>query len=359
MKIVTIIGARPQFIKAAVVSKMFIRKGIDEILVHTGQHFDKNMSDIFFDEMGIPKPSYNLNISGLSHGAMTGQMLEKVEEILLKEKPDFTLVYGDTNSTLAGALASSKIHIPIIHIEAGLRSFNMRMPEEINRILTDRISSILFCPTQTAISNLKKEGFENFQARMVQSGDVMEDSALMFEKVARNRSNILDILNLRTDQYVLATIHRAENTDNDQNLKALFAGLDEINKLTPVILPLHPRTSARVNQLNIHTSVQIIEPVGYLDMTMLTSNSKLVVTDSGGLQKEAFFFNRFCITLREETEWVELVDNGYNFLAGSHKTKVSKIFMEIKGKTFKKAHNFYGGGTASEFIANYLLENYG
>lgn len=357
MKIVTIIGARPQFIKAAVVSKAFKEHNINEVLVHTGQHFDQNMSQIFFEEMGIPAPNYNLHIHGLSHGAMTGQMLEKTEEILLKEKPDFVLVYGDTNSTLAGALAAVKIHIPVIHIEAGLRSYNMQMPEEVNRILTDRISSILFCPTDTAVANLQSEGYDKINAKIVNSGDVMEDSATFFNEVAKTRSNILNQLGLKTNSYILATIHRAENTDNPDKLLGIFNALEKINKDIPVILPLHPRTANILKQKGIQTDIQIIEPVGYLDMTILTSNASMILTDSGGLQKEAFFFNRFCITLREETEWVELVDNGYNFLAGSDTEKIIQAFQTIKNREFIKKHNFYGGGKASENIANYLVKN--
>lgn len=355
MKIITIIGARPQFIKAAVVSKQLKIKGIQEILIHTGQHFDQNMSEIFFDEMGIPRPDYNLSIHGLSHGAMTGRMLEGIEDILLKEKPDYVMVYGDTNSTLAGALAAVKIHIPVIHIEAGLRSFNMRMPEEVNRILTDRISSILFCPTDTAMHNLDQEGFENNKVKIVNSGDVMEDSALFFNKVAVGKSEILKTLGIAENEYVLATIHRAENTDDPQRLKNIFEGLETINKSKKVVLPLHPRTANILKSSGIETSITIIEPVGYLDMTILTSHAAMVLTDSGGLQKEAFFFNRFCITLREETEWVELVNNGYNYLAGSDTGKMVEIYNTLKDRKFEKKHNFYGGGTASENIANYLV----
>lgn len=355
MKIVTIIGARPQFIKAAVVSKQLKLKNIDEILIHTGQHFDKNMSDIFFEEMGISQPHYNLNIHGLSHGAMTGQMLEKIEKILLDEKPDYVMVYGDTNSTLAGSLAAVKIHIPVIHIEAGLRSYNMQMPEEVNRILTDRISSILFCPTDTAIANLQSEGYGNLNAQIVNSGDVMEDSATFFNEVAKTRSTILNQLNLQNRSYVLATIHRAENTDQPERLLGIFNALEKINSEIPVVLPLHPRTSNILKQKGVQTKIQIIEPVGYLDMTMLTSNAALVMTDSGGLQKEAFFFDRYCITLREETEWVELVEHGYNFLAGSNTERILNTFDQIKNKEFVKKHHFYGGGKASENIANFLI----
>lgn len=354
MKIVTILGARPQFIKASVVSKQLSLNHISEILVHTGQHFDKNMSDIFFEEMQIPKPAYNLNIHGLSHGAMTGQMLEKTEDLLNLEKPDYVMVYGDTNSTLAGALAAVKMHIPVIHVEAGLRSFNLHMPEEVNRILTDRISKILFCPTDTAMQNLQKEGFAQFGVEISKSGDVMEDSAIHFNRIAQDKSRILDTLGLKPGAFVLATIHRAENTDNPEKLRAIFEALDDINTIKTVVLPLHPRTSNLLAKYGITTQVRIIEPIGYLDMTMLTSNAGLILTDSGGLQKEAFFFDKYCITLREETEWVELVNNGYNFLAGSDALKIRETFHKVNGLTFDKRHQFYGGGNASKNIAAYL-----
>jgi len=355
LKIITIIGARPQFIKASVVSNSFRENNIDEILVHTGQHFDKNMSDIFFEEMNIPKPHFNLDIHGMSHGAMTGQMLEKIEGILITEKPDYVMVYGDTNSTLAGALAAVKIHIPVIHVEAGLRSFNMDMPEEVNRILTDRISKILFCPTDTAIKNLENEGFSNHNIEIVKCGDVMEDSALHFNKIAQKKSKILQDLELKPEEYVLATIHRAENTDDEKKLTEIFKSLDEINLKSKVVLPLHPRTANTIKKLGIKTNITIIDPLGYLDMTILTSNSKLILTDSGGLQKEAFFFSKFCITLRNETEWVELVENGYNYLVGSKYDKIIQTFNLLKDRTFSKQHNFYGGGTASQKISDYLL----
>lgn len=355
MKIITILGARPQFIKSSVVSKKFKEYGIQELVVHTGQHFDKNMSDVFFDEMGIDKPKYNLNIHGMSHGAMTGQMLEKLEEILLNEKPDYVLVYGDTNSTLAGALAASKIQIPVIHIEAGLRSFNMKMPEEINRILTDRISSILFCPTDDALKNLKNEGLNNSNTQIVKCGDVMEDSAIMFKELALKKPSILNQLYLTPDEYILATIHRAENTDDPLKLKSILDGLNHINNNIPIVLPLHPRTAKIIKSLEIKSNLKIIDPIGYLDMTILSSNAKLIMTDSGGLQKEAFFFNKYCITLREETEWIELVENGYNFLAGSDAEKIKETFNFLKNKKFSKQHNFYGGGNAAQKIADYLL----
>ena len=357
MKIITVIGARPQFIKASVVSRAFAQRGIQEIIIHTGQHFDANMSDVFFEEMQIPKPDYNLMIHGLSHGAMTGQMLEKIEGILISEKPDYLLVYGDTNSTLAGALAAAKIHIPVIHIEAGLRSFNMNMPEEINRILTDRISSILFCPTDTAVKNLEAEGFGKHGVQIINSGDVMEDTALYYNHLAREKSHILSDLGLRPGEYVLTTIHRAENTDREENLREIIEGLEAINRELRVVLPLHPRTRATLAKWGIHPAIMLTDPVGYLDMTVLTSSAALVMTDSGGLQKEAFFFNKYCITMREETEWVELTDNGYNFLSGCDRKKMLDYFNNLKNKAFHKKHNFYGGGTASSKIGDYMKQH--
>ena len=255
-RIVTIVGARPQFVKAAMVSRQLQVFGVEEIIVHTGQHFDSNMSEIFFQEMEIPKPAYQLDIHGLTHGAMTGRMLEGIEEILLKEKPDAVLVYGDTNSTLAGALAAAKLHIPLIHVEAGLRSFNMQMPEEINRIVTDRISTILFCPTDVAVNNLKREGFDNMPVQIIKNGDVMQDAALFYASKAEKKSNILNYIGLK--KFVLATIHRQENTDSPENLKNIIAGLNEINRQTPVVVPIHPRTRNILAQLNIVPKFKLI-----------------------------------------------------------------------------------------------------
>jgi len=345
MKIVTILGARPQFIKAGSVSREIAKYDeIKEIVVHTGQHFDANMSDIFFDEMKIPKPHYNLNINGLGHGAMTGQMLEKIEEVLLKEKPDWVMVYGDTNSTLAGALAASKLHIKVAHIEAGLRSFNINMPEEINRILTDRISNILFCPTQSAVENLKKEGFDNFDCKIVNSGDVMQDGAIFYKNLA-----IKPKINLQ-DSYILCTIHRAENTDNENRLREIFEALNEIGEEKQIILPLHPRTKKIIQRLKLNIkNLTIIDPVGYLEMVWLIDNCNLVMTDSGGLQKEAYFFEKQCITLRDETEWIELVDYGFNTLVGANKDKIIKVYKN-RSDFISKSLILYGNGNASKLI---------
>ena len=353
MKIITIIGARPQFIKAGAVSREIKKhKDLNEIIVHTGQHYDSNMSDIFFEQMHIPKPDYYLGIGGKSHGAMTGEMISKLEEVMLKEKTDIVMVYGDTNSTLSGSIAASKLHIPIAHIEAGLRSFNMKMPEEINRILTDRVSKWLFCPTDTAVDNLKKEGFDNFDCKIIKSGDVMQDAALFYKQYAKKPENI-EI----KDNYILSTIHRAENTDDINRLKNIFEALEEIAQDIQVILPLHPRTKKILEQNNISLkNITITEPVGYLEMVWLLDNSKMVITDSGGLQKEAFFFKKPCITLRDETEWIELVDNNFNILAGADKEKILKAYKATSNFKLEILNlNLYGGGEASERIIGTLL----
>ncbi len=359
MKILTILGARPQFIKAGSVSREIAKhKEIKEIIVHTGQHYDTNMSEIFFKEMQIPKPDYFLGIGGKSHGAMTGKMIEKIEELALKEKPDWIMVYGDTNSTLAGSIVASKLHIKLAHVEAGLRSFNMKMPEEVNRILTDRVSDILFCPTKTAVENLKKEGYPfntaNGEQKIVNVGDVMQDGALFYKQFAKKPSN----LELKTSNFILCTIHRAENTDNPKRLKAIFEALNEIAKEQQIILPLHPRTKKIIENLELKIdNLTIIEPVGYLEMIWLIDNCSLVMTDSGGLQKEAFFFNKPCITLRDETEWVELVELGVNILVGANKEKILNAYKTVSKLQINnhKSLNLYGGGKASENIVKDLI----
>jgi UDP-GlcNAc3NAcA epimerase len=354
MKILTIIGARPQFIKAGSVSREIVKHSeIQEVIVHTGQHYDANMSDIFFDEMKIPKPDYFLGIGGKTHGAMTGQMIEKIEEVALKEKPDWVMVYGDTNSTLAGAIVASKLHVKLAHIEAGLRSFNMKMPEEINRILTDRVSNILFCPTSTAVENLKKEGFEHFDCKIVNSGDVMYDGALFYRQFATKPKCTIE------ENYILCTIHRAENTDDKTRLKSIFDALNEIEEDKQIILPLHPRTKKIIQNLDIDTSnLTIIDPIGYLEMVWLIDNCELVMTDSGGLQKEAYFFEKPCITLRDETEWVELVDNGFNVLVGANREKILKAYANhSKLKAQNLNLTLYGNGDASKKIVEELLSD--
>jgi UDP-GlcNAc3NAcA epimerase len=353
-KIITVVGARPQFIKAATLNRQFKLLGIEEKIIHTGQHFDANMSEIFFDEMEIPKPAYQLDIHGVSHGAMTGRMLEGIEKILMTEKPDGVLVYGDTNSTLAGALAAAKLHIPVIHVEAGLRSFNMEMPEEINRILTDRISNALFCPTDTAVNNLMREGFDNMPVQIIKNGDVMQDAAMYYADKAQLKSDIIRKAGL--NKFVLATIHRQENTDNPENLKNIIEGLNAIHKEIPVVVPMHPRTRNILAQNYQLPDFTIIDPVGYFDMIMLLKSCEMVITDSGGVQKEAFFFAKHCITLREQTEWVELVDKGFNFLVGSDIDKLRDAFDFFRNKQSDFSIDLYGNGKAAEMAAAEIFE---
>ena len=354
LKIVTVIGARPQFIKAAALSRAFLKHNeIEEIIVHTGQHFDNNMSGVFFDEMEIPVPKYNLNINSIGHGAMTGRMLEGIEEILITEKPNLLLVYGDTNSTLAGALAAKKLHIKIIHVEAGLRSFNMNMPEEVNRILTDRIADYLFCPTTTAIKNLTDEGFNNFNCKVINSGDVMQDAAIYYAQKSAQKSKI--IKSLPFSNYILCTLHRAENTDDQKRLKCIIESLNKIHETTPIILPLHPRTKSKIKILNIEVKVKIINPIGYFDMIELLKNCSLVITDSGGLQKEAFFFKKNCVTLRDETEWVELIDNGMNMLSNIDENEIISSVHQMLTKESNFEINLYGNGKACTNICNEIL----
>lgn len=340
LKIITILGARPQFIKAAAVSAVF-KNSVNEILVHTGQHYDPNMSDVFFDELNIPKPKYHLNVGSGSHGAMTGAMLIAIEAVLVEEEPDFVMVYGDTNSTIAGALAASKMLIPVIHVEAGLRSFNKVMPEEQNRILTDHISELLFVPTQTAIENLKNEGITK-GVHLV--GDVMYDGILHFKKIAQEKSTILSTLNISEKEFILCTIHRAENTNDINRLKAIFNALNASKE--KIVLPLHPRTLKYVTDygISISENVRIIEPIGYLDMVRLESAAKKILTDSGGVQKEAFFLGVPCITMRDETEWVETVENGWNCIVGANEVKIKDAILNFNPITERK--DYFGQGDA-------------
>lgn len=353
MKICTIVGARPQFVKAAVVSRAIATaQDIQEILIHTGQHFDDNMSQVFFDEMDIPKPNYHLGVNSMSHGKMTGRMLEGIEAVFIKEKPDWVLVYGDTNSTLAGALAASKLHIPLAHVEAGLRSFNMDMPEEVNRILTDRISQTLFCPTEKAVENLKREGYQNFDCSIHQVGDVMFDAVLYYkEQLNTQQSNLPRI----PPKYILATLHRQENTSDVKRLTQLVQGLNEIHSdIIPVVLPLHPSAEARLKSHNLQLNVFTLPPVGYFDMLRLLGGASAVITDSGGLQKEAYFFGKSCVTMRDQTEWVELVHEGVNTLVGAD---IEKLVLELEKAltsvtpTYRK---LYGDGNAGEKIIQFL-----
>jgi UDP-GlcNAc3NAcA epimerase len=324
--------------------------------LHTGQHFDANMSDIFFEEMEIPAPEYQLSVSNLGHGAMTGRMLEGIEQIINSLKPNLVLVYGDTNSTLAGALAAAKLHIPVAHVEAGLRSFNMEMPEEINRILTDRISNLLFCPTMHAVNNLKNEGFDAFPTRIVKTGDVMQDAALYYLKKAGEKSEVFKKLQLKQGEFLLCTLHRAENTDNPERLRSICDAINALSVAHEVILPLHPRTAKVLLSLNIELKARIIEPVGYFDMLKLIEGCRMVLTDSGGLQKEAYFFNKFCITLRDQTEWLELVEGGYNRICGADTQTIIEAFSDFSGKSVAFDKQLYGGGNAAEHIAQELFD---
>ncbi|NER94663.1 MAG: UDP-N-acetylglucosamine 2-epimerase (non-hydrolyzing) [Symploca sp. SIO1B1] len=363
MKIFTVVGARPQFIKAAAVSRAISRHNqnhpiqtIQEVLVHTGQHYDSNMSKVFFEQMHIPEPNYHLEIGGLSHGAMTGRMLETIEEVILNEKPDVVLVYGDTNSTIAGALAAVKLHVPVAHVEAGLRSYNMRMPEEVNRILTDQISRWLFCPTETAVKNLEREGIvDRGQALVSNVGDVMYDAALFYQKIAKPSNMITSLIDELRGSFYLATVHRAENTDDSVRLGNIMKALETISKTTPVVLPLHPRTCKLLGSQDM-LHVRVIEPVSYFDMINLLSKCKGVFTDSGGLQKEAYFFQKPCLTLRDETEWVELVQNGFNTLVEADFEHIIDAEKKINLNKRDYSLQLYGQGNASETIINQLLE---
>lgn len=358
MKIVTIVGARPQFIKAGSLSRV-IQAPIKEIIVHTGQHYDSNMSYIFFDQLQLPLPDYNLGVGSAPHGKQTARMLENIEQILLKEKPEMVLVYGDTNSTLAGALAAAKLHIPVAHVESGLRSYNRRMPEEINRVLTDHISTLLFCPTKASISNLE---LENITANVHLVGDVMCDSTLFYQPIALQKSTILASLLLNPKTYYVATIHRAENTSHPDQLRDLLETLVKLDY--PIVLPLHPRTKKLIydwklegilNCPNIHT----IDPLSYLDMLALLSQTELVLTDSGGLQKEAYMLQIPCITLRNETEWIETVQEGWNHIVG---IDTQRIFDTIANLVIpNQSTAIFGDGHAAERIfqniVTYLTAN--
>lgn len=362
MKILTIVGARPQFIKASAVSRALAAvPDIHETLVHTGQHYDYGMSEVFFDELNIPQPHYNLGIGSGTHGQQTGKMLIEIEQVLLKEKPDIVVVYGDTNSTLAGAIAAAKLHISIAHVEAGLRSFNRQMPEEINRVLTDHVSDYLFTPTDIAAQHLKEEGLN--PAKIFPVGDVMYDVALYSSQKAEKYSHILETLNLKPKSFCLTTIHRAENTDNHQRLKNIFDALIELSKTILVVLPLHPRTRKALKETDyfeqVEQSMQLIEPIGYLDMINLERNARLILTDSGGVQKEAFFFKVPAIVLRDETEWIELLDIGFNRLVPpSNKLKMLTAILEHLSLDVArhKFPNLYGDGNAADKISKIISD---
>ena len=373
MKIVTIVGARPQFIKAAAVSRAIHRayrrkRHIKEVLVHTGQHYDTLMDKVFFEELNLPKPDYHLGVGSGSHGKQTGMMLERIESVLGKEKPEAVIVYGDTNSTLAGALAAAKLNFPIAHVEAGLRSYNRTMPEEMNRVLTDHLSTFLFCPTDLAVRNLLKEGIKVERIKIVRNvGDVMYDSILYYSKLAEKKSTILKDLNLyfstpnselRTHNYYLTTLHRAENTDDPERLKSILKALNEIGRNHLVILPLHPRTKKRIEVHFLFSrfkNIKFIDPISYLDMLKLEKNAEAILTDSGGVQKEAYWLKIPCLTLRGETEWVETIQSGWNQLVGTESKRVIQGIKDLeKRRYFKRREEIFGEGRASEKIVQIL-----
>lgn len=351
MKVISVIGVRPQFIKASVVSRE-LRKRHEEILVHTGQHYDYQMNKVFFDELNIPEPDYHLDVGSGSHGYQTGEMLKKIEEVLLKEKPDLLLTYGDTNSTLAGALAASKLHIKTAHVESGLRSFDRSMPEEINRILTDHCSDILFCPTKNAVENLKNEGITE---NVYLTGDVMVDSLLYNREIAEQKSNILNDLDLKNKEYIVATIHRASNTDNEENLKSIVDAFSELNET--IIFPLHPRTENFLKIYGLYeklkSSVILTKPLGFFEFINLTNHAKMIFTDSGGVQKEAYVLKVPCITLRKNTEWVETVEDGWNTLVGIDINKIYRAMADFT-PSLKSHTDRFGNGDASKKIQNIL-----
>jgi UDP-GlcNAc3NAcA epimerase len=365
LKIVTIVGARPQFIKAAGISRAIAEHNrgngarIEEVIVHTGQHYDANLSQVFFEELDLPAPHYQLGVGSLPHGAQTARMLEAIEPVLLDERPNWVLVYGDTNSTLAGALAASKLGLPIAHVEAGLRSFNRRMAEEINRVVVDRVSDLLFCPTRTAVENLAREGATK---GVFQVGDVMYDASLYYREHARALSRILERLGLAPKTFVLATIHRAENTDDAGRLGVILDGLSRVAEQVRVILAIHPRTRKSIAEHGLERRlgrIEVIDPVSYLDMIRLEETSRTICTDSGGVQKEAFFFRVPCVTLRDETEWVETVQCGWNQLVGAEPERIVRAALECQFPFRSDEDSFYGDGHACERIVEILTRNCG
>lgn len=377
-KILTIIGARPQIIKASALSRAIENEfagELEQILVHTGQHYDENMSAVFFDELGIPQPKFNLQVGSSTHAVQTAKIMEGVENLIETEKPDAVLVYGDTNSTIAAALAASKVHTPVIHVEAGLRSFNKSMPEEINRILCDHVSTLLFCPTETAVKNLSNEGFdleEKAKATIDKPivyacGDIMYDNSLHFSILSDQKSTILEAHHLEPDKFILVTIHRNANTDEASRLNAIFSALLTIQEKTglKIILPLHPRTQKMMGsilnadiqeKLNASDAIKIIPPAGFIDIIALEKNSRMIVTDSGGLQKEAFFFHKPCVVLRPETEWVEIVNNGNAILADADEQRILDAAMHLLEKKDFTYPEIFGDGKSASFIARKIIE---
>ena len=378
-RIVTIVGARPQIIKSSAISRVIqnqFKDELEEIIVHTGQHYDENMSQVFFQEMGIPQPNYNLNVGSGSHGAQTAKMLEGLEEIFLAEKPSAVLVYGDTNSTIAGALAATKIHIPVIHVEAGLRSFNKAMPEEVNRIACDHMSTLLFTPSITGLENLKNEGFKLHDGhkatanhpKVYHCGDVMFDNSLYFSDVSDKNSTILEQIGIEKNAYILTTIHRDSNTDIAENMEQIFSALYEIqeNSGFDIVLPIHPRTKSKMKdqlstelyeKIESNNHFKIVPPAGFIDIISLEKNARLIITDSGGLQKEAFFFEKPCLILRPQTEWVEIVENGNAILVDASKKRILEAFDNLIEKTDFTYPQLYGNGQAAQFICEKIIED--
>jgi UDP-N-acetylglucosamine 2-epimerase len=376
MKILSIVGARPQFIKLMpLVEALKKRKGVCHVLLHTGQHYDYTMSKVFFDELAIPKPKYHLGVGSGSHGHQTGEMLKRIENVLVKERPDVVVVFGDTNSTLAGALAATKMHIPVVHIEAGLRSFNKSMPEEINRVITDHVSDALFCPTEIAIKNLRDEGFYNIaygsgiislkkinsylrrkEAFVVKTGDIMQDSLNMSLGTAQRKSSILNRLKLRPYSYSLVTLHRVENTDNRRRLKVIVNAIKEISKTKTIVWPIHPRTRKALGVVRLPSSLKVINPAGYFDMLILEKNACKIITDSGGVQKEAWWLGIPCVTIREQTEWIETLKNGRNRLVSADRGKIIKAIKDtsvtILDSSIKNQHK------VADLMASILIERY-
>lgn len=351
MKVATVVGARPQFIKAALMSKTLRRRN-EEILIHTGQHYDSQLSDVFFRELGIPTPDYQLGVGSDTHARQTAKMLEKIEEVLLQTKPELLLVYGDTNSTIAASLAAAKLSLPIVHVEAGLRSFNRSMPEEINRIVTDHLSSVLFCPTDAAVLNLKQEGIKK---HVHQVGDIMYDTLLQYRKIALQQSDVLRLLNLSPRSYCVATIHRSENTDSAVHMKHILTALANLGKT--VVLPLHPRTASSIRHWQLQpllsaANLKVCPPLSYLDMLNLVQHAETVLTDSGGLQKEAYMLQIPCITLRQETEWVETVTAGWNTLAKPDMASIIQAYRNLKLPS--QSPSIFGDGNSASIMCGHM-----